>query len=279
MVFRRHNPDRPRQRARPGRAPRVAAFGGLTALAVALAVSSGCATTHGQAVAFLKAYENSRSTGEYVAYPPDVITIHAAAAPEIDGVTQTIRADGKIVLRLLGEIDVAGLTTTAMADKIRRQLSRYYVDPEVVVEIAGYRSQYYYIFGEVSAPGARPYTGHDTLLKALADAHPTFLAWRQQIRIVRPSANRQDRKIITVDLDRMIHTGEADQNVLLQAGDLVEVPPTPLAWVGQRVRELLYPIAPAVQTYVQPASTIEATEVYEGDSTGNDASWRNRLLP
>ena len=234
---------------------------GVTAV-LAVSLAAGCGPTHGQLVEFLRSHEVTVSTGHYTVQPPDAIAIHAPASPEIDGVTQAVRADGKVVLRLLGEVFVAGLTTEQIAEKLQTQLARYYVDPEVAVEVASYRSQFYYVFGEVAEPGPKPYSGRDTLLKALAEARPTFLAWRSQIRIVRPSPDGDSGKALTVDLDKMAR-GEMDPNILLQEGDIIQVPPTPLAWIGHRVRELLYPIDPAVRTYVGPASAINATETYQ----------------
>ncbi len=40
--------------------------------------------------------------------------------------------------------------------------------------------------------------------------------------------------------------GKLDQNVLLQEGDILYVPPTPLAWIAYRVREVLWPFEPDV---------------------------------
>ena len=132
------------------------------------------------------------------------------------------------------------------------------------MEVAQYRSQHYYIFGQVQSPGAKLYTGRDMLLKALADARPTFLAWRSRIRVVRPSEDGESDKIITVDLDKMVRSGDTSQNILLQEGDIVEVPPTPLAWIGLRVRELLYPVDPLINAYVRPTDVYAASDEYRG---------------
>lgn len=238
----------------------------LLTLVFIATLSAGCATTHNQLVAFLRAHDAEVSTGSYVVRPPDAIAIHAPGAPEVDGAVQQVRPDGKVVLRLLGEVDVAGLTTEEMAAKLRTLLARYYVEPEVVVQVAAYRSQYYYVFGEVANGGPKLYTGRDTLLMALAEARPTFLAWKSQIRIVRPPAEPAgDSKTIVVDLDRMLRHGDLSLNILLQEGDVIEVPPTPLAWVGHRVRELLYPLDPAINAYATPASAIHATRVYQNE--------------
>jgi polysaccharide export outer membrane protein len=244
--------------------------------------ATGCATTHDQLVAFLRAHEVEVSTGSYVVRPPDAIAIHAPGAEEVDGTVQAVRPDGKVVLRLLGEVDVAGLTTAEIAAKLKAQLSRYYVDPEVVVEVAAYRSQFYYVFGEVANAGPQPYTGRDSLLMALAEARPSYLAWRAQIRVVRPTSDGDGSRTIVVDLDRMLKGGDLSQNFLLQEGDVIEVPPTPLAWIGHRVRELMYPLEPMVSTYANPTSVISATHTYEnpsGYSEGEDRFRRRYFGP
>ena len=47
--------------------------------------------------------------------------------------------------------------------------------------------------------------------------------------------------------------------------------PTPLAWLGLRVRELLYPVQPAIQAYADPARTIDATRTYRGGLDSGDS--------
>ncbi|MBN2446003.1 MAG: polysaccharide export protein [Phycisphaerae bacterium] len=241
----------------------------MVACVIALALT-GCGPSHDQFIHFLRSRENVVSSGDYRVAPPDAITVHAPVAPEIDGRTYQVRPDGKVALRLLGEVQVAGLTTQEVADKMTKLLARYYIDPEVVVDVGRYRSKFYYIFGEVGVPGAKPYTGRDTLLKALADARPNVFAWRSRIRITRPNADEAERATIIVDLDQMLRTGETNQDVLLQEGDIIEVPPTPLAWVGHQVRAVMYPISPVLNAYNTPADFMDSTDEYEGNDDHYD---------
>lgn len=261
---------------------RLSCATGIAVAVVALGTSGCATTTHAQMVAFLRAHETEVATGQYVVRPPDVIAFHTPGAPEIDGASQMVRADGKVSLRLLGEVDVAGLTTEEIASKIEAQLSRFYVDPEVVVQVAAYNSQFFYIFGEVTSPGPKRFTGRDTLMMALAEARPTFLAWSSQIKVIRPSLDGEEPKVITVNLDDMLSGGDQSMNVLLQEGDIIQVPPTPLAWVGHRVRELLYPVDPVIEMYGKPADVINSNETYRdewGNSSGdgNAETWRKRF--
>ncbi len=225
--------------------------------------SGGCTSHHDQLVEFLRSHEVEVAAGKYVVQTPDVIEIHSPDVPEVDGSTCRIRPDGKIVLRLIGAVDVAGLTTEEIGAKLAKDLSRYYVDPTVMVRLAGSNSKYYYIFGEVGQAGPQRCTGRDTLVQALSRAQPNFLAWESQIRVHRPSPTGDETKTVVVDLNRMLKDGDMSQDFLLQPGDIIEVPPTPLAWLGLRVRELLYPVSPVMSAYTTPASAISATNQYE----------------
>lgn len=249
---------------------------GVLTLTSLMLANSGCASAPDQKSHFLRANEQVVSSGSYRINPPDLIRIHCPIAPEIDGATQRVRPDGKIALRLLGEVQVAGLTTQEVSDKLAHLLERYYVDPDVVVNISGYRSHFYYVFGEVATPGPRPYTGRDTLIRALAEARPNNFAWKSQIRLTRPGATPEERSTVIVDLDEMLASGRNDQDVLLQPGDIIEVPPTPVAWVGHQVRALMYPVTPILDAYETPSDFIEANDTYN-DSDSNDDGFIDRI--
>ena len=49
---------------------------------------------------------------------------------------------------------------------------------------------------------------------------------------------------------------------------IVYIPPTPLAWVGLRIRELLDPIGPLARAYTAPAYLANLDEAYDEDFTG-----------
>ncbi len=225
--------------------------------AMALPLAFGC-NEHKDLVVFLRSHEHLVSSGRYRVAPPDEIQISAPIAPEINDVRERIRADGKISLRLLGEVKVVGLTPQEIAAKLETLLSRYYNDPKVNVQVTQYVSQKFYVFGQVTTGGAIPYTGRDTVLDALAKAQPTYLAWQSQIKVIRPSADRKDAHEITVDLEKISQSGDLRLNVLLQDGDVVYVPPTVLGAIGLVFQQVLFPFtqaAPAISTY---ASTVQA---------------------
>lgn len=233
-------------------------------------LAMGCQEKNEDVVAFLKAHEHVVSAADYSLAPPDVIRVSAPIAPEVDGQSHMIRSDGKISLKLLGEVKVAGLTTQEAAAKLELLLNRYYVDPKVNIEVVGYQSKYIYVMGQVGSPGPRLYTGRDSFMDVVSRARPTFLAWKTKIEIIRPDPVEGKRKKLVLDYEKMVREGDLTANVLLQEGDVVYVPPTPLAWLGLRVRELLFPMQPVLEAYSGPARAISATEVYQNDDDDDD---------
>ena len=235
---------------------------GLLATALACA---GCANRHEDLLKFLKDHEHLATAAEYRVGIPDQITISAPRVLEIDQVDQTIGVDGKISLRLLGPVRVVGLTPREIAAKLEELLKPYYEDPKVQVEVTKYASKKYYVFGEVAAEGPQPYTGKDSVIDALSAARPTFIAFRSNIQVIRPSPDPDQRVKIRVDLDKMVQKGDLRMNVLLEPGDVVYVPPTALGWVGNRFREVLYPFLPAYEAYRVPADLMDSTDEYSDE--------------
>lgn len=211
---------------------------------------TGCFSSRPEDIqAYLKPYEATVTTDEYVLQPPDRIELHCSGVPEIDKQNQRIRPDGKVSFEKLGEIDVAGKTPKEVAQIMEEKLTKLYNlsgEHPVDVRIVVYLSKVYYVLGQVSRPGAKDYTGRDTVLTALADAQPNPMAWEERVQVVRPSADPNVRpRIFEVNFDRMIAHGEASKDVLLQEGDIVYVPPTVFSAIAMKLEEVIRPIARA----------------------------------
>ena len=234
-------------------------------LSVFLLLCSGCANRHQDLLRFLEDHEHMVTATEYRVGIPDVIGISAPRVLEIDDTNQKVGVDGKLSLRLLGSVRVVGLTPKEIAAKLQELLRPYYEDPKVQVLVTEYASKKYYVFGEVNAEGPYPYTGKDSVIDALSQAGMNFIAWRSIVQVVRPAPDPDETARIQVDLDHMMRTGDLRMNVLLEPGDIVYVPPTPLGWIGKRVQEVLYPFMPILQAYSFPASMKFATDQYTDD--------------
>lgn len=235
------------------------------AAGLSLVGSVGCAPSNADMLEFLREHEHQVSASEYRIDIPDTIAISAPRVPEIHESIHTIQPDGKITLDLLREVYVAGMTAKEVAAKLEIIASRYYTDPQVRVKVADYASKIYYVVGYAGQVGPRPYTGRDTLLDAVAKAGTDFRSWTTRVKVVRPTRDGERPKTVTVNVDRMIRTGDWSKNILLEPDDIVFVPPTPLAWMSLRIREVLFPIGPMFDAYQAPAEFIYASDIYKDD--------------
>ncbi len=188
----------------------------------------------------------------YILQPPDEIEIHCSKVPEVHLQRQQIRPDGKVAFEALGEIRAAGKTPKELADTLRERIILLYAltgENPVDVRVVAYESKVYYVLGQVYVPGPRVYTGHDTVLRALAEAQPNPMAWLERVQVIRPSSEKGVKpKIFELNFDRMIAHGDTRKNVLLQEGDIVYVPPTVLAAVALKIEEFVRPIGRAFST-------------------------------
>ena len=122
-----------------------------------VAVLPGC--YHSDDVkAFLMKDHGPVSGIEYRVYPPDSIRIESLNVPEINGKVHRVRPDGKINLQLLGEFFVAGKTPSEIEKMLAEASKEYYEKTDATVQVVGYLSQNFYIFGQVSRPGPMPWT-------------------------------------------------------------------------------------------------------------------------
>lgn len=183
----------------------------------------------------------------YRVAPPDKLRIVAPRVKEIDNQTVAVRSDGKISLNMVGELSVSGLTPAEISELLVQKLSKFYKADsiDVSVQVAEFKSRVYYVMGQVIVPGIKPYTGSDTILKVLADAKLNELAWPQRVVIVRPNEDVNIKQRVTVDLKAMYETGRTEQNFLIEAGDVIYIPPSPLAEAGMTFKKVLFPVMPA----------------------------------
>jgi protein involved in polysaccharide export with SLBB domain len=214
---------------------------------------TGCFSSNPNDIkAFVRPDRINVTAANYILQPPDEIEIHCSRIPEIDKQSQQIRPDGKVVFEGLGEIDAAGKTPKQLADLLyEKALTLYALTGEnpIEVRVTKYKSCVYYVLGQVYFPGPKECTGRETILTALARARPTVLAWIDRIQVIRPSADKKIKpKIFELNYDRMTAHGDTSQNVLLQEGDIVYVPPTVLAAIAMKVEEFFQPIGRAFST-------------------------------
>jgi len=221
-------------------------------VAVLLGIGGCFSSNPADIAAFDKPAEVVVTAEKYILQPPDEVEILCSKVPEIHEQSQQIRPDGKISFEGLGEIEAAGKTPKELEQLIYEKAMILYTltgQEPISVRVVVYRSSIYYVLGQVYLPGAKLYTGRESVLTALADAKPNPMAWVERIQVIRPSSEKGVKpKIFEINFDRMIAHGDTSKNVLLEAGDIVYVPPTILGAIALKIEEFVRPIGRAFST-------------------------------
>jgi len=214
---------------------------------------AGCQTTsYTDFDSFVRDPQPLVTTTDYKLAPPDVIRITSKRVRELHGHVETIRPDGRITLPLIGAVMVAGKTPEQASIEVENLARDFYEDADVSIRVDIFRSKKVFVFGEVQVVGAYPYDGTNTVLKTLATAQPTRLADPANIQVMRPNRDGQMVKRMTIDLNKMVKEGDTALDAVLEEGDILYVPPNPMASIGLAFQQLLLPLQPAANTVQAP---------------------------
>jgi polysaccharide biosynthesis/export protein len=224
----------------------------LTLVVCALFIT-GCGKTYTDYSSFIAEPRPVVTATDYRMSPPDTVQIYSKRVREIHRHTEAISPDGKLTLPLLGRVFVAGKTTEEVTAELKLLAQEYYEDADVSVRVVSYASKKIFVFGEVSKPGPYPYNGANTVLATLATAQPTRLANPTKIQVLRPNADGELVRRMTVDLNKMVKQGDTLLDAVLEEGDIIYVPPTALASVALGFQQLLLPFQPIASTVAGPA--------------------------
>ena len=238
----------------------------LCALAAGL-ILGGCYDNEAVKL-FLQQPRSPVSGTEYRILPPDEILITSLHVPEIHNTRHLVRPDGKINIPLLGEVDAAGRTPAELQDLLDDAAGLYYSKVAATVQVIEYRSQRFYVFGQVERQGPLPWTGRDTLLDALSVTLPNEYSWPERIIVVRgddpktggmyreeaaerghygmtgvrPELRDRPRKKMVVNMMAMVEKGDLSNNILMLPEDVIYVQPNPLARIGFALESIRHPI-------------------------------------
>lgn len=134
-----------------------------------------------------------------------------------------VRLDGRIGFPLLDDILAAGRPAADIRNEIQEKLKIYVTHPVVSVVVKATTSQKYYLIGEVAKPGEYPLLKELSVLQSIALAGG-FTEWASPggITLIRRDGDGQSR--VTIDYHRIVDGQALDQNLMLQADDIVVVP-------------------------------------------------------
>ncbi|MEN8159687.1 MAG: polysaccharide biosynthesis/export family protein [Myxococcota bacterium] len=181
--------------------------------------------------------------GDYRIQPGDEIDVRFALSPELNVLT-VVRPDGRVSLKLVGEVLAEGRTPAELSAELKEVYSRELRDPEIAVIVRGMAARIY-VDGHIEAPGEYSWNPQITALQAIALAGGfRSTADEEHIIVLRRG---EDGVQQVIDIERDEDEATSDQDVFLAPYDLVVVPSTGVAdvnkWVDQYIRQNI-PISP-----------------------------------
>ena len=133
----------------------------------------------------------------------------------------TITHDGLIFPDQIGQVVAAGQTLEQLRTTLSQRYARIFAEPAVTLRISAQRTIEVYVTGDVAAPGRYLLTGMVTALDALYSAGgPSEIGSYRRIRLSRVGAEPR-----VIDLYDYLLTGSRENDLLLDPGDTIFVPP------------------------------------------------------
>lgn len=184
-----------------------------------------------------KVFKDVSGIPEYRIGPLDVLTIDSRVGEKITTAEVPVNSRGKISYSFLDDIFIENLTPSEVDALLTAKLSKYVRNPRIDVRVSKYQSKTALISGEFvslrsrdigQARSGRFYLkGKTSLMDLIAMAGGyTVDADIKRLRLI-----RQGRKF-PINLYNIIERGDQSQNVIIDAGDIVDIPESPL---GERV--------------------------------------------
>ncbi len=167
-------------------------------------------------------YKGLCQAEDYLIAPADVLEISIWGEKDLSR-QLIVRPDGKVSFPLIGDIMVAGRTTTQVKSLVEKKIREFIPEASATVIVSQLGSLQYFVIGKVAKPGMFNVSRTLTALQALALAGGlTTFADEDSISIIR----YEDGKVLRLPFDYtdIKHGKHLEQNILLERGDVVLVP-------------------------------------------------------
>ncbi len=182
---------------------------------------------------------------EYLISPDDVLDIYVLDVPELSR-GYSVSSTGNVTLPLLSApLPAAGMTLEQFSDAVRSALQKegFVSDPRVNVSVRESRAYAISITGAVKRPQMYRVFGRTTFLdvlsqaEGLADDAGTVAIIRRGAIAVRalqlrsPNSGGKGPYTVTVDLQRLLQSGDSAANIDVYPGDRITVPRAGIVYV------------------------------------------------
>ena len=165
----------------------------------------------------------------------DVLDIQYRYTPEFNQ-TVTIQPDGFISLEIGGDLKVAGRNLTQVRALILSKARERLASPELNVILKEFQKPYVVVAGEVVTPGKVELRERMTAIQALLLAGGFKDSAKSSQVLVFRKLNADTAEVKALDFKTLKKTADLENDLTLQAGDMILVPRNRLSKVERYVR-------------------------------------------
>lgn len=175
---------------------------------------------------------------QYKLVPGDQLEIVVGSAPELSR-TLTVGPDGRIVMPMSQPVMAAGRTFTQVKASLSAELGKQLRDPRVSVTPRAYAPEQIFVGGQVGQPGTYTISSRIGALEAIIMAGGTrSTAKAKEVAVLRRAPNG-GMMLRSVNIrGGLKNIASYNDTIQLRRGDIVFVPATSLAEVGQFVQSV-----------------------------------------
>ena len=201
------------------------------------------------------------------------------ALAQFRGMQQTrgehlVRPDGTVSLGTYGCVYVAGLTVSQAKCEIEKHLSKFFLNPQVAVDVFAYNSKVYYVVFDGGGYGMQvlpfPITGNETVLDAIARVSGLApVSSMHRIWVARPSpAGHCCDQVLPVDWLAIVKGGSTTTNYQLFPGDRVYVDADCLIKVDNWIAKIFAPVERLLGVTLLGTTTVQTIRDFNHFGTG-----------
>ena len=179
---------------------------------------------------------------EYSISEDDILKISVWQNPDLDQEV-IVRPDGMISFPLISDVLAKGLSITELDQEITRRLSEFIRAPEVSISLKKIGGSKVIVLGEIMRPGVYSVTGAKTILEAIGQAGGFSRdAVPSSIVLIRGGFSQPQAQ--RLNLSKALGGREIlQQNIALQAEDVIFVPKKFIADLNYFLNQILDPLA------------------------------------
>jgi len=209
---------------------------------------------------------------KYIIGEGDILVIRVYDNEELD-TTVRVGDDGIINMQLLGQVKVSGMDVSSIASHIEGLLADgYLILPQVNVFVEEYRSKKVTILGQVDQPGLYELQGPISLLELISKAGGLTEDAGGLITIKRKAIiNDDEKKVVTIDIERLIEQGDTLLNISIQDGDSIYIDKAGVFFITGEVKK------PGSYRYEDKPTVLKALTL-AGGFTDHGAPGRIRII-